>query len=218
MRDLLCHSRFYFYRGWSKSMARLSKCRDTQHITHRPHFSTQGRVNVRLRVQLMDSLLAQDGEWQLSYLGFLFRLSCRLLKSSFFLSHTVGFFDVTKTGDITSRLSSDTTLVGDQITLNVNVFLRSVVQAVGVLIFMFILSWQLSIIAFISVPVVTALSKWVRIRRYWTWHATFLDKILRSIRKYFLSFACDINLVWEFPSQSHKVNAKEGKRCLRNPC
>jgi len=43
-----------------------------------------GRVNVRLRVQLMDALLAQD----------------------------IGFFDVTKTGDITSRLSSDTTLVG----------------------------------------------------------------------------------------------------------
>lgn len=94
----------------------------------------QGRVNVRLRVQLMDSLLAQD----------------------------IGFYDTTKTGDITSRLSSDTTLVGDQVTLNVNVFLRSVVQAIGVLIFMFAISWQLSIIAFISVPVVTALSKWVR--------------------------------------------------------
>lgn len=86
-----------------------------------------GRVNVRLRIQLMDSLLAQD----------------------------IGFFDTTKTGDITSRLSSDTTLVGDQVTLNVNVFLRSLVQAIGVLIFMFMLSWQLSILAFISVPLIT---------------------------------------------------------------
>lgn len=66
------------------------------------------RVNVRLRVMLMDSLLSQD----------------------------IGFFDVTKTGDITSRLSSDTTLVGDQVSLNVNVFLRSLVQAIGVLLFM----------------------------------------------------------------------------------
>lgn len=57
-------------------------------------------------------------------------------------------------------VSSDTTLVGDQVTLNVNVFLRSVVQAIGVLIFMFIVSWQLSILAFISVPVITVLSKW----------------------------------------------------------
>ena len=91
-----------------------------------------GRVNVRLRVQLMDSLLSQD----------------------------IGFFDVTKTGEITSRLSSDTTLVGDTVCLNINVFLRSLVQAIGVLLFMFLVSWQLSILAFISVPVLTVLSKW----------------------------------------------------------
>lgn len=89
-------------------------------------------MNVRLRVQLMDSLLAQD----------------------------MGFFDVTKTGDITSRLSSDTTLVGDQVSLNVNVFLRSLVQAIGVLIFMCFISWQLCVVAFISVPLITVLSKW----------------------------------------------------------
>lgn len=76
------------------------------------------------------------------------------------LSQDIGFFDITKTGDITSRLSSDTTLVGDQVALNVNVFLRSVVQAAGVLFFMFLVSWQLSILAFISVPLITFLSKW----------------------------------------------------------
>jgi ATP-binding cassette subfamily B (MDR/TAP) protein 9 len=75
------------------------------------------------------------------------------------LAQDIGFFDVTKTGDITSRLSSDTTLVGDQVTLNVNVFLRSLVQVIGVLLFMFVLSWQLSLLAFISVPVITMLSK-----------------------------------------------------------
>jgi len=91
-----------------------------------------GRVNVRLRLRLMDSLLTMEQ----------------------------GFFDLTKTGDITSRLSSDTTLVGDQVTLNVNVFLRSLVQVIGVLIFMFMLSWQLSLLAFISVPVITILSRW----------------------------------------------------------
>ncbi|GKY95163.1 hypothetical protein MPSEU_000479800 [Mayamaea pseudoterrestris] len=90
------------------------------------------RANVRLRVQLMDSLLHQD----------------------------IGFFDMTKTGDISSRLSSDTTLVGDQVSLNVNVFLRSIVQAIGVLAFMFVVSWQLTILAFISVPLITILSKW----------------------------------------------------------
>ena len=127
---------------------------------------------MRLRVQLMDSLLAQD----------------------------VGFFDVTKTGDITSRLSSDTTLVGDQITLNVNVFLRSVVQAIGVLIFMFVLSWQLTIIAFISVPVVTALSKWVRILHLCINDLSLHHEMFFLYMGLFLAFASLSNTVWELPS------------------
>jgi ABC-type multidrug transport system fused ATPase/permease subunit len=90
------------------------------------------RVNVRLRVRLMDSLLSQD----------------------------ISFFEMTRSGDLTSRLSSDTTLVGSQMTANVNIFLRSIVQAVGVLIFMFLISWRLSLLAFITVPVVSVLSRW----------------------------------------------------------
>ena len=46
----------------------------------------------------------------------------------------VNFFDVTATGEITSRLTSDTTKVTDVITLNINVFLRSSVQAAGVIV------------------------------------------------------------------------------------
>ena len=87
---------------------------------------------MRLRVRLMDAILAQE----------------------------ISFFEMTRTGDITSRLSSDTTLVGSQCTSNVSIFLRSIVQAVGVLIFMFLISWQLSLLAFITIPVVSVLSKW----------------------------------------------------------
>jgi ATP-binding cassette subfamily B (MDR/TAP) protein 9 len=90
------------------------------------------RVNVRLRLQLMESLLTQD----------------------------ISFFEMTRTGDLTSRLSSDTTLVGSQVTTSVNIFLRSIVRAVGVLIFMFLISWQLSLLAFLTVPAVSVLSKW----------------------------------------------------------
>ena len=88
-------------------------------------------MNARLRLRLTDSLFAQD----------------------------IGFFDNTKTGDITSRLCNDTTLVGNQVTLNINVFLRSFVQAIGVLIFMFLISWQLTLLAFVSVPIITVFSK-----------------------------------------------------------
>ena len=70
-----------------------------------------------------------------------------ILLTALILLRVVGI----KTGDITSRLSSDTTLVGDQVSLNVNVFLRSLVQAIGVLIFVGILWWRLTLVAFISV-------------------------------------------------------------------
>jgi ATP-binding cassette subfamily B (MDR/TAP) protein 9 len=92
----------------------------------------EARVNVRLRLRLMDSLLSQD----------------------------ISFFEMTRTGDLTSRLSSDTTLVGSRVTGNLNTFLRSIVQAMGVLIFMFLISWQLSLLAFLTVPTVSVLSKW----------------------------------------------------------
>lgn len=96
-------------------------------------FSLVGaRVNARLRIRLMDSLLSQD----------------------------IGFFDVTRTGEISSRLSSDTTLVGMSVTSCVNIFLRSAIMALGYLIFMATISWQLSILSFVTIPAVTVLSKW----------------------------------------------------------
>ncbi|CAN0435971.1 unnamed protein product [Ectocarpus sp. 12 AP-2014] len=96
-------------------------------------FSVVGaRVNVRVRRRLFESLVRQE----------------------------IGFFDTTKTGDLTSRLASDCTKVGDQVTLNVNVFLRNLVMVVVTLLFMFYLSWRLSLVAFISVPAIVIISKW----------------------------------------------------------
>jgi len=89
------------------------------------------RVNRRIRDMLFQSLLGQE----------------------------IGFYDTTKTGDLSSRLSSDCTKVGDQVSLNVNFFLRSFVQAVGTLVFMFIQSWKLSLVAFVSVPAIVIMSK-----------------------------------------------------------
>ena len=69
------------------------------------------------------------------------------------------FFDATKTGDLSSRLSADCNKMSDQIGLNINVFLRSVVQAVGLLVFMFYSQWQLTVVTFMSVPLVTVVSR-----------------------------------------------------------
>ena len=56
-------------------------------------------------------------------------------------------------------MSSDATKVADQVGLNVNFFLRNLVQAIGTLIFMFWLSWRLSVVAFVSVPLIVFISK-----------------------------------------------------------
>jgi len=82
------------------------------------------RLKVRLRDLLLRSILAQEQ----------------------------AFFDATPVGDLTSRLTSDTTVVGDQVSLNVNVFLRSAISAVGSLVFMFSISWRLSLLAFCIIP------------------------------------------------------------------
>ena len=71
----------------------------------------------------------------------------------------VGFFELTRTGEITSRLSSDTTTMADQVSLNLNVLMRSIVQMVIVLWFMFASSWKLTCLAFVMVPFTVMLSK-----------------------------------------------------------
>lgn len=89
------------------------------------------RLKVRLRDLLLRAILRQDSS----------------------------FFDSTPTGDLTSRLSSDTAVVGDQVALNVNVFLRSAISAVGSLVFMIALSWRLTLLAFCVVPPIILFSQ-----------------------------------------------------------
>jgi ABC-type multidrug transport system fused ATPase/permease subunit len=75
------------------------------------------------------------------------------------LKQEVGYFDVTKTGKITSVLSTDTSKVADTISLNINVLMRSTVQMVGTLGFMFYVNWRLTLLAFTVIPVIVAVSK-----------------------------------------------------------
>ena len=49
--------------------------------------------------------------------------------------------------------------MSDQICLNLNVSLRSLTQAAIVVVFMFRASWRLSIITFIMIPAIIAISK-----------------------------------------------------------
>lgn len=49
--------------------------------------------------------------------------------------------------------------MGDTVALNVNVFLRNLVMLFGSLVFMFKLSWRLTTMNFIALPLIAVISK-----------------------------------------------------------
>ena len=64
-----------------------------------------------------------------------------------------GFFDATKTGELTSRLSADCSTVSDQVSLNANILARSAMQAAAVLAFMLAANWRLTIVTLVLIPI-----------------------------------------------------------------
>jgi len=73
-------------------------------------------------------------------------------------SQEIAFFDENKTGDIMSRLISDTTTLGNCLGLNVNIFLRTIIKVVGACVFMFSLSWRMALLTMMSIPLIYAVS------------------------------------------------------------
>ncbi|XP_054462085.1 antigen peptide transporter 2a [Anoplopoma fimbria] len=65
----------------------------------------------------------------------------------------IGFFETTKTGEITSRLSRDTTLMGRAVCLNVNVLLRTFIKTLGMISLMMNLSWKLTFLVLMETPI-----------------------------------------------------------------
>ncbi|CAJ1361293.1 unnamed protein product [Effrenium voratum] len=79
-------------------------------------------------------------------------LRCRLLET--LTRQEIGFFDTTKIGELTSRMTQDCQQVVDQAYLNVNVFLRTLVSIITTIAFMFSITVPLTMVAFVSVPCV----------------------------------------------------------------
>ncbi|MFK7930659.1 MAG: ABC transporter ATP-binding protein [Myxococcota bacterium] len=66
----------------------------------------------------------------------------------------IGFFDTSRTGELTNRLSSDTTVLQNTVTVNVSMGLRFTIMAIGGLVMMLVTSPMLTGIAMAVVPVV----------------------------------------------------------------
>ncbi|XP_070690349.1 ABC-type oligopeptide transporter ABCB9 isoform X1 [Pempheris klunzingeri] len=92
---------------------------------------TFARLNLRFRSHLFRALMRQE----------------------------IAFFDENHTGDIISRLSADTTQVSDLISQNINIFLRSTIKGFGFFIFMFSMSWKLTLVTIMGFPFIALVSK-----------------------------------------------------------
>ncbi|XP_037128541.1 antigen peptide transporter 2-like [Syngnathus acus] len=80
---------------------------------------------------------------------------CRV-KGKLFRAQTkqeIAFFDTTKIGELTSLLSKDIPLMAQTVCLNINVLLRTLIKTVYTLIFMLDLSWTLTCLVLMEVPV-----------------------------------------------------------------
>ncbi|XP_029976533.1 antigen peptide transporter 2a [Salarias fasciatus] len=71
----------------------------------------------------------------------------------------IGFFETTKTGEITSRLSRDTNLMGRTVCLNVNVLLRTLIKTLGMISLMLSLSWKLTFLVLLETPITGLIQK-----------------------------------------------------------
>ncbi|XP_075692590.1 antigen peptide transporter 2 [Rhinoderma darwinii] len=88
----------------------------------------------------------------------------------------IEFFETTKTGEILSRLTHDTTLVSRSIAANVNITLRMLVKCVGHYLFMISLSWRLTLLTSITIPLISFVQS-----LYNKYHQDLVKKVQDSI-------------------------------------
>ncbi|KAH9318061.1 hypothetical protein KI387_019830, partial [Taxus chinensis] len=85
------------------------------------------------------------------------RVVARLRKNLFrhLIQQEIAFFDVTRTGELLSRLSEDTQIIKNAATTNLSEALRNLTTALIGLGFMFQTSWKLTLLALAVVPVIS---------------------------------------------------------------
>ena len=82
----------------------------------------------------------------------------------------VGFFDERRTGELTNRLASDTTVLQNAATVNISMVLRYLVTVTGAVAILAWTSWKLTLVMLVTVPVVVL-------------GAIFYGRILRRISR-----------------------------------
>ncbi len=68
------------------------------------------------------------------------------------LSLEPGYFEATRTGEVISRLTNDTTLLQQVIGYGLSMFVRNLLMMVGAAVMMFVVSWKLAAFVLLGVP------------------------------------------------------------------
>lgn len=67
----------------------------------------------------------------------------------------ISYYDKNKTGELISRLTSDVSQVESAASDNLSILLRNIIQFLGSLIFLFLISWQLTTFIIIATPIIS---------------------------------------------------------------
>jgi ABC-type multidrug transport system fused ATPase/permease subunit len=94
------------------------------------------------------------------------------------------FFNKNKVGELTSRLSSDITLIQDTLRTTIAEFFRQIIIIVGSIIFIAMISWRLSLIMLATVPVMAVI-------------AVIFGRFIRRLGKEAQTAAADSNTIIE---------------------
>ena len=70
------------------------------------------------------------------------------------MQQDIGFFDQRRTGELTNRLASDTTVLQNAVTVNLSMALRFGLQGVGAIGILLWTSWKLTLVMLTVVPIV----------------------------------------------------------------
>ncbi|KAK3559503.1 hypothetical protein QTP86_013688, partial [Hemibagrus guttatus] len=133
------------------------------------------RLNKRIRHMLFQNLLKQD----------------------------IIFFEENKPGSLTSRLVSDTDKMGRSIAMNVNVFLRSLVKTCSMLVQMLSLSWQLTLLTFVEMPLLAVLQNFYNIHYQKT--SRELQNSMAEIEQLATSVIRSVKMVRSFRAEAQEL-------------
>lgn len=86
------------------------------------------------------------------------KIVARLRRSLYdkLLTMEIAFYDVNRTGELVNRLASDTTLIQNTVTTSLSSFLRALGLVIGGLAVLFSISWKLTMVMFVILPIIGA--------------------------------------------------------------